>query len=170
LNDKNVAGRDYVAVFFTKLIGVVSLAALLFANIAVLSRFLQRPSPWSDELLKAIFIWIFFIGGALAFRDGSLIGITLLEEKLLNKNGEKAFKTIKFIQTIFVLIFAGFCAVQSGNMMKEQFALNELTSVLQFPSAFITMGFFIGSLLWTRYCVVELFRIAKAPVNAEKSE
>ena len=55
---------------------------VLVASYAVLDRnVLLVSTPWSDELLKLIFIWTIYMGSAVLFMNDELISLTLLEDK-----------------------------------------------------------------------------------------
>lgn len=49
----------------------------------VLSRFvLQSPAAWSEALTRSSIIWVVMLGIALAFREGSMLGVDALRNKL----------------------------------------------------------------------------------------
>ncbi|THU02501.1 TRAP transporter small permease [Lampropedia puyangensis] len=75
------------------LFGLVSVVAqaLLWLAVAtgffqVVSRFvLHSPLDWSEVLTRAAIIWAVMLGVALAFRQGSMIAVEFLREKLRGK-------------------------------------------------------------------------------------
>lgn len=55
-------------------IGAIGLMAILLATLGVITRFVLKISiTWSDELLRTVFIWAYFIGTALLYRSSVLM-------------------------------------------------------------------------------------------------
>jgi len=55
-------------------IGAIGLMAILLATLGVITRFVLKISiTWSDELLRTVFIWVYFIGTALLYRSSVLM-------------------------------------------------------------------------------------------------
>ena len=136
---------------FMWIIGFGATICLLIANIAVVSRLAHFSVSWSDEVIKIIFIYVIYIGTALAYRSDSLIGITMFEEFLIGKANNIPYKIVKIIQHLVSTGFAIFCSVQGYNMMMGQLRNGELTPALELPAAISTIGFLIGAIIWTYY-------------------
>ena len=46
-------------------VGAIGLMAILLATLGVITRFVLKISiTWSDELLRTVFVWAYFIGAA----------------------------------------------------------------------------------------------------------
>ena len=75
---------------------------------AVLARLMKISISWSDEIIKIIFIYIVYIGTALAYKTDGLIGITMLEEYLYKKSNHKIYKLLKLFQHIY---YNSFCYI-----------------------------------------------------------
>ena len=68
------------------LFGVVGIVMILVETYAVMARnILQISTPWSDELLKLLFVWSIFVCSALAFLNDELISLTLFENDAKEK-------------------------------------------------------------------------------------
>lgn len=64
------------------LFGLVGIVMILIATYAVFARnILIVSTPWSDELLKLLFVWSIYIGSAILFMNDGLISLTLIEDK-----------------------------------------------------------------------------------------
>lgn len=70
----------------------VFVTALAFINVVV-RKFTSSAFGWSEELEVNLFILMIMLGCALAIREGSLISLTLIYDRL-KKNGKKIFITI----------------------------------------------------------------------------
>lgn len=141
---------------FIKFIGFAAVVCLFVVNLAVLARLMKISISWSDEIIKIIFIYIVYIGTALAYRTDGLIGITMLEEYLYKKSNKKPYKYIKLFQHVVIIGFAIFCAFQSYLMAIRQFSYGELTPALEIPAAIATLGFVIGSIIWIYYGIEKI--------------
>jgi len=69
------------------LLGIAGLTAILLVTLGVITRFVFQISiAWSDELLRTVFVWAYFIGTALLYRaNGGLMRLELLEDYLKGK-------------------------------------------------------------------------------------
>lgn len=144
---------DVFELIFKYFIAVTSIICFIIVNMAILARLMNVSISWSDEVIKILFIYIVYIGTALAYKTDGLIGITMLEEKLKGKKRNLPYNILKLIQHIVILIFAIFCMYQGFCMTVTQIHYNQLTATLELPAAISTIGFVIGSILWVYYAV-----------------
>ena len=141
---------------FTIVIGFGATVCLLIANFAVAARLGNISISWSDEIVKIIFIYVIYIGTALAYKSDSLIGITVIEEGLIGKSNNIPYKIMKIVQHFITMGFALFCSCQGIIMVLNQIKNNELTPALEISAAVATIGFVIGSIIWTFYGIGKL--------------
>ncbi|UEM01827.1 TRAP transporter small permease [Skermanella rosea] len=87
-----------------------SILALLFitlictvgANVA--GRFLFNYSlAWADELSRFIFIWLIFLGAALAYLRSEHIAVDYVEQKLTSTRARAAMRLLQDLLVLFVL-------------------------------------------------------------------
>lgn len=150
---------DTIESIFIKFIGFMAILCLFIVNMCVLARLMKVSISWGDEIIKIIFIYIIFIGAALAYKNDGLIGITMLEESFL-KN-KKLYKFLKIIQHFIIVSFAIFCMCQSYLMTFRQFLYGELTPALELPAAISTLGFVMGSIIWVYYGFRKIIKYIK---------
>ncbi|OON97859.1 MAG: hypothetical protein ATN32_05210 [Candidatus Epulonipiscium fishelsonii] len=136
---------------FTIMIGIGAIICLVIVNVAVVARVSNVSISWSDELIKIIFMYVIYIGAAIAYKTDSLIGITMLEESLMNMENKVPYKILKVVQHLICTGFAIFCSIQGIKMMMTQITNNELTPALELPAAISTIGFVIGVIAWSYY-------------------
>ena len=145
-------------------LGLLVLATLLVANYGVFSRFiLQTSVAWSDEVLRAINIWLIFICSALAFKSDKLISLELVEDKL--KNRPRAKNVLKLIQGILSLVFGVFFVYQGFLVVLKQFQNHETSPVLFIPLYLINLGFLIGAIMLFFFAAKKLLLAAAAVKN-----
>ena len=69
-----------------QILGCIGLIMIVIETYAVFARnILHTSTPWVDEALKLMFVWIVFVGTALCFRTDELISLTLIEDDLKEK-------------------------------------------------------------------------------------
>lgn len=136
---------------FTVVIGFGATVCLLIANFAIAARLMNISISWSDEIIKIIFIYVIYIGTALAYRSDGLIGITVVEEALIGKGNNMPYKIMKIVQHIITTGFALFCSYQGLTMVLSQLKNNEITPALEISASISTIGFVIGSVIWSFY-------------------
>jgi TRAP-type C4-dicarboxylate transport system permease small subunit len=88
-----------------------AISMFLFIFLVVMAQivfryFLQSPLVWSEELSRAIFIWVSLIGWVLATRSGSHIRITFFVDRLPAPLG-RALAVFMRLATIAFLIVLG---------------------------------------------------------------
>jgi TRAP-type C4-dicarboxylate transport system permease small subunit len=85
-----------VALLFITLIGTVG------ANVA--GRFLFNYSlAWADELSRFIFIWLIFLGAALAYLRSEHIAVDYVEQKLTSHKARAGMRLLQDLLVLFVL-------------------------------------------------------------------
>ncbi len=71
----------------------------------VLARFvLQSPSAWSEAITRASIIWAVMLGVALAFRQGAMLAVDFLHNRL----GARRARLLEHLVLLIVLGFLGF--------------------------------------------------------------
>ena len=148
------ATMDKISKIGANLLGFAVLVTICVVTYAVAVRPFKLPVPWSNELVKSIFIWLVFIGSACAFNTDSLIGLDLVEDMLSKKPGIQ--KALKIFQMIFALIFGVFMTTQTWTIISTQFTTGEPTPVLQMPLWLVNFGYFLGCLMFAVFAVRKL--------------
>ena len=90
----------------TFFLGIVGLVGILVATAGVFTRFVLKISiPWSDELLRTIFVWGYFIGAAFCFEEGGIMHLELVEDSLKKHHKLMAHKVLAVISDVISLVF-----------------------------------------------------------------
>lgn len=75
-------------------LGVIGLIGILVATAGVITRFVLKISiSWSDELLRTIFVWGYFVGAALCYEQGGIMRLELVEDAF-KKRDKHIAKTV----------------------------------------------------------------------------
>ena len=62
-----------------------------------------RPFAWGDELIRNLSVWVFFLGGSLAAREGAHISIDFIVKKLFKGKGRWALDKAAGLVVLAVL-------------------------------------------------------------------
>ena len=110
--------------------------------IQVLSRYLfNAPLTWPEELGRYLFIWIVFLGAALAFRKRAHLRIEFISSKIKPSLMAVIEKVTEFIILIF-LIFIIYISIEVLTITGSQ-----KSPVLHIPMNYIYLAFPVASAL-----------------------
>lgn len=154
--------KDYLEQAIECLLFALAIIALLIANISVLTRLLKIPLSWSDEVLRAVFVTMFFIGSAIELKSKGLISITILEEQLSKRKKPTVYVLLKSFQYIVTAAFAFFSAYEGLLVAVSNFQLNKRTAVLNLPSGLIMLMFVLGMVLLGAYSIYVMCRVIQS--------
>lgn len=144
------------------LFGVVGIVMILVETYAVMARnILQISTPWSDELLKLLFVWSIFVCSALAFLNDELISLTLFEDDAKEKGKMALYGIFKIIQYVATLIISGLLVYQIWTIVNTQLSTGEATTVLKYPLWVMNSGILVGMVLTVVFGVIKLVDTAK---------
>lgn len=153
--------RDYIEKIIEWILFILAIVVLLVANIAVVSRFLKIPLSWSDELLRALFVAMFFIGSAIELKTKGLISITVLEEVLGKMKNQMAYTVIKSFQYLVTAAFTFFSAYYGIIVAISNFQLDKRTAVMRLPSGYIMITFVTGLVLVGSYSIYLMIKLVR---------
>ena len=136
----------------TALSGMTILYAL-----SILSRYVTKTSmPWTDELVRFLFIWATFLGTSIGVRRGAHLGVSVVQN-LLPSSGKKTFTILITLCCVFT------CAVLVWNgaaMVHLQFTMGQRSSQLGIPIYWVGLAIPVGLLLsLTRFIQVLFLKL-----------
>jgi TRAP-type C4-dicarboxylate transport system permease small subunit len=95
----------------------------------VFSRYvLGDPSTFTEELLRFGLIWTTMLGASYAFGTNQHLAITALLDKLKGKNQ----KSLRMVNDLFIIGFAGAVMIKGGSNIVIT-TMTQLTPILQIP-------------------------------------
>ncbi len=114
-----------------------SCAFLMFMMVTIIftqvvSRYaFGKPLSWSEELGRYIFVWMSFLGMAVAMHKGSHVALDILVNKLKNVS-----KKILMVLNNLIVVFFGFILTYSGiNLVK--LGAKQTSPTLKIPMQFV---------------------------------
>lgn len=110
--------------------GLAAAGTVLVVLAQVASRLAGTPLPWSEELTRACFIWMIFMGLAASMRRADAARVTVFMVVLPRPLRALALP----IYAASTIGFFGLMAWTGTTMVRQQFAMNESIATLGWPS------------------------------------
>lgn len=129
--DVIIAGASLVVLVFTTFLDVIMRYVFL------------KPFVWEEEVQLWCFLWMIFFGAGAAFRAGSHVAIEFIVDAMPPKV-KKVFEILDWVMVVFII---GYFGIQSGSLIKQYIASQEVTSVLNIPYTVIYLAVPIGCVL-----------------------
>ncbi len=114
---------------FTLVAIMIAIMAIVNFLQVVFRYVIQGSLPWSEELLRFLFVWTTFLGASIGVRKGAHLGLSALVDLL--PRGPR-----KIINLIVFAICAGFCGLIAAlgySVVAMQIAYNVRSSAMAIP-------------------------------------
>lgn len=145
--------------FIDGFIGLTGLITVLLTTYGVFTRFVLKISiAWSDELLRTIFVWAYFIGTALLYHNSGLMRLEIADDTMKRKGKLGAYRILCIIQDIAMIIFSGIVGYYGYVMIMAQVNSGQMTTTSSTPAWVSPLGFLIGMVLLAAFAANKLFR------------
>jgi len=139
--------------------GVEWLCLVLMAVLAcdlmlgVFSRYvLMRTFTWYDEIARACFVWVVFLGAAVGVKRGAHFGLHMLVDML----PERARRLAGFLAPLVIMAFSGVLVVQGLAFM--EFGRFQQLPVMGISKVWIYAAMPVGGALMILYSLQALWR------------
>ena len=157
---KDFTGKLLKAAEF--ILGMIGVAMILIETYSVFCRNVTHWStPWVDEVLRLMFVWIVFVGAAIAYRSDDLISLTLVEDSWKEKRKILPHNVVKIIQYVIALIISVLLTQQEWTTMIGQIKTGEATQITGYPIWVKSFGILLGFVLMTIIALVKIIRLAR---------
>ena len=131
------------------LLAVISIDLLL----GVFSRYvLERTFVWYDEVARAGFIWLVFLGAAAAVNRGAHFGLHAVVEMMPPRLKRAAL----LLTPLTIVIFSAALVVLGWDLMRH--GASQTTAVMAMPVSWIYAAMPVGGALMAFYALVFLFK------------
>lgn len=127
---------------------LLMLAMVSVIFLQVVSRYLFSNSlSWSEELGRYLFVWMTFLGAALAFREKMHVSLDMLIERLPSSLRKICLSVgyIAMILFICVLIYGGYRFVAKGSQ--------QISAAMQIPMIYVYLVLPVGGALILFYVI-----------------
>ena len=157
---KNFSSKFFKAAEF--ILGMFGVVMILIETYSVFCRNVTHWStPWVDEVLRLMFVWIVFIGAAIALNTDELISLTLIEDGYKEKGKMVPFHVLKLIQYGAAIIVSALLTQQEWTTMMGQIETGEATAITGYPVWIKSCGIMIGFILMLIIAIVKFVGVCR---------
>ena len=147
----------------SNLLGVMGLVGIILMTVQVITRYILKVAfAWSDEFLRTMFIWAYFIGAALMYSSGSIMRLEILDG-FLDRRGLNGIKKIAHcLIEVFVCVFSCTMLYRLYILIQGYIAKGTTSSTSSTPAWVLVTGMVIGFAMITFCTVRNLFRLFRS--------
>ncbi len=121
--------------------------------LGVFSRYvLVRTFTWYDEIARLVFVWMIFLGAAVAVKRGAHFRLHLLVDRFPAR-----LHRLADVLTLLVVIAFGLLLVQQG-LLLVQLGQFQQTPVMGLPKSYVYASMPIGGVLMIVYALPQLWK------------
>lgn len=133
---------------------MLAMVTIIFAQ--VIARYVLSDSlSWSEEVGRFLFIWMTFLGAALALRNGNHVALDVVVVRLPEKLKKASLVFGYLCMAIFaaVIVYGGYAFVLRGS--------RQMSAALQLPMQYVYLVLPLGGLLILFYIGRNVWRILR---------
>ncbi len=142
------------------------LVVIFFMGTMVSVAFLQivgryTPFPFSsyfEEILRYSFVWVSMLGGAIALKNKSHIGLNVLSGLL----PENMKKYIRLWGDVVSFLVSASLTVISFRLILKLYRLSMVSTSLEIPMWIISLSIPAGFMFMSFYCLIDMFKDFKS--------
>jgi TRAP-type C4-dicarboxylate transport system permease small subunit len=141
-------------------VGMLFLGMLALMVIQVVARYLMEyPLPWSEELIRYLFVAASFLGGALVSQRRAHIDITIIDSFIEGMKSAQAKKraeqVVRLLADIASLAIASVFTWYTYDFFETMYTTNQLSSAMEIPVAWVVGAMLAGSGLMVLHYIVK---------------
>jgi TRAP-type C4-dicarboxylate transport system permease small subunit len=130
---------------FDLIIAGAALSALIVVTfLGVIMRYVvSRPIIWGEEFQLVCIILVVFFGAGAGFRMGSHVAIDIIVDRF----PKKVQRTVEIVIYIISMVILVYFALQSANLVRQMYAIERTTEILDIPYFIVYAAFPLGCIL-----------------------
>lgn len=133
---------------FEQILGILGLVGILVITANAFCRFvLKVPMSWSDELLRTMMVYGYFVGAALMFCHGECMRLEILDT--IMKKHPRAYWVLNVALAVINTAFFGLMTWYLGKMILQYIADGTTTSTSSTPAWILPLGCAAGMAIIT---------------------
>ena len=136
----------------------IALMVVLVADVflGVWSRYVMRATfQWYDEVARLCFVWMIFLGAAVAVRRGAHFRLHLL----IDRFGTSARRRVDLLVTLIVIGFAA--VLVTGGLAIAPLARRQVTDALEISMLWFYAALPVGGALMIVFALPQLWALAR---------
>lgn len=155
----------------SKLLGTV-INVLLFTFVGImlvitffqiLSRFVFRiPIVWSEEVIRMSFVWLIFLGSAMAIKENSHLSLDLLTTSLT----PKARRWISIGIYLIILAISIVLFIAGGDYVRR--SLGKLAVTMRIPANAVNLAIPVSSAVAILFTIERILGVVRQDENGER--
>jgi len=144
--------RRFAAINRT-LVGILMIPMFLIVFTNVVARYgFGFSLSWGEEVARFLMVWVTFLGAGLALREGRLVAIELLQDRL----GAPARRALRIALGGLILAFLGLLIVYGSQFVV--FGWSKVTIATQIPRGIPYLAIPIGAAMFALHLVLTFGR------------
>ncbi len=135
------------------------MVTLMFAQV-IFRYFLESPLPWSEEVIRYLFVATTYLGGAIATMEREHIEINFIQVIIdKQKDPDKRRKIVNVLNVIrdaLAMGFLGLISYLTYFLVYDQFIYDMVSSAAQIPMWIVTSFMLAGLILAGFHCLTNI--------------
>lgn len=152
-----------------QILGLMGLAGIIVMTLGVITRYILKiPLNWSDEFLRTMFIWAYFIGAAMMFSSGGLMRLEILDDFLEKRSLIRLKKVIKIVVEIATACFFSIVTYYVYDLAMSYVRKGTTSSTSRVPAWVLILGMGIGFAMIVCFSIRNIIRILRTDAKFDK--
>ena len=135
------------------------MVTLMFTQV-IFRYFLESPLPWSEEVIRYLFVAVTYLGGAIATMEREHIEINFIQVIVdTQKDPDKRRKIVNILNVIrdtLALAFLSLISYLTYFLVYDQFRYDMVSSAAQIPMWIVTSFMLAGLVLSALHCLTNI--------------
>jgi len=152
------------------MLGIMGLIGIVLMTVQVITRYILKVAfAWSDEFLRTMFIWSYFIGAALIYSAGGIMRLEILDGFLEKHKLKSLYKIVHTLIEAFVCVFSCTMLYRLYFLIQGYIQKGTTSSTSSVPAWVLVVGMVVGFAMIAIFAIRNIVRLYR-PSAAEKSE
>ena len=120
----------FVVALMIAIMAIVNFLQVVFRYV------IEGSLPWSEELLRFLFVWTTFLGAGIGVRKGAHLGLTII----VNNLPPKLKKFVVFLNYLICIVFSAIIGMLGLSIVSMQAEFNVRSSAMVLPMYWISLA------------------------------
>lgn len=147
--------------------GILMIAITILATFQVITRLLEIPFPWVEELIRYISIAMVFIAIGIAVYRREHFNVDILD---ITVNSENKLRALDAVRQISIIAFSVIFAFYSFQYMMKQITVGQVSPALQISMGWPLASLLIGSIIVIINGIYLVATVRKYPSYREEAD
>ena len=139
-------------------LSILLVLVLTFGNV-IARKIFQHSLGFTEEITVAVFVLISLLGAGVAARDGGLVNLSLIPDRL----GKKGRNVLQILSTVVCLFYSVVLTAEGINRVRVD---HTLSPILHIPKSFFWIFVVIGGVSLTLHFIENCLDFLKQPASS----